>query len=192
MITRVTKIDTQIEPFAIPFRKDRRLNMALASQAACPFFEKLAPELRNQICEYVFTPGKSRHKALVTATFKLPESNFLLPCQRVFVEANGIFEVARTAYWKRSTFYVDLLSKGMNTWPSSCEIVDNLHKRELKLIRKMLITSDRGKVLRKWHLTTRRGSMKGWIATDPPGDQMKELSFSGKRKGLYEILGILS
>ena len=176
----------------MPFRKDRRLNMALASQATCPFFEKLPPELRNQIYEYVFTTEKSRHKALVTATFKRPESNVLLTCQRVFVEASGMFEVARTAYWKKSTFYVDLLSKDMNRWPSSCEIVDNLHKRELKLIRKIVITSDRGNVLRKWHLTTRRGSMEGWIATDPLGEQMKELSFLGKRHGLYEILGILS
>lgn len=134
MITRVTKIDTQIEPLAMPFRKDRRLNIASASQAVCPFFEKLPPELRNQIYEYVFTPEKSRHRALVTATFKRPESNFLLPCQRVFVEANCIFEVARTSYWKRSTFYVDLLSKDMSKWPSSCEIVNYLHKRELKMI----------------------------------------------------------
>ena len=175
----------------MPFRKDR-LTMALASQAACPFFEKLPPEVRNQIYEYAFTTEKSRHKALVTAAFKRPESNLLLTCQRIFVEASGMFEVARTAYWKKSTFNVDLLSKDMYKWPSSCEIVDNLHKRELKLIRRIIITCDRGGVLRKWHLTTRRGKPKDWIATTRLADQMKELSFSGKRHGLYEILGILS
>lgn len=175
----------------MPFRKDR-LTMALASQAACPFFERLPPEVRNQIYEYAFTTDKSRHKALVTATFKRPESNLLLTCQRVFVEASGMFEVARTAYWKKSTFYVDLLSKDMYRWLSSYEIVDNLHERELKLIRKIIITCDRGNVLRKWHLTTRRGRPKDWIATTRLADQMKELSFSGKRHGLYEILGILS
>jgi len=85
--------------------------MALASQAACPFLERLPSEVRNQIYEYAFTTDKFRHKALVTATFKRPESNLLLTCQRVFVEASGMFEVARTAYWKMSTFYVNLLSK---------------------------------------------------------------------------------
>lgn len=76
--------------------------MALASQAACPLFQKLPPEVRNQIYEYAFTTNKSRHKALVTAAIKRPDNNFLLTCQRVFAEANGIYQVARTNTGKKA------------------------------------------------------------------------------------------
>ena len=100
---RSANIDAQIKLITMPFRKDR-LKMASASQAACPLFQKLPSEVRNQIYEYAFTTDKSRHKALVTAAIKRPDNNFSLTCQRVFAEANGIYQVARTTYWKKSTF----------------------------------------------------------------------------------------
>lgn len=166
--------------------------MALASQAACPLFQQLPPEVRNQIYEYAFTTYKSRHKALVTAAIKRPDNNFLITCQRGFAEANGIYQVARTTYWEKSTFYLDRLSKDMYTWPSDPEIIDNLHERELNLIREIIITYGCEDAPVKWHLTTRRNDMKGWIATTPLADQMKKVSVSGKRKGLYQILDFLS
>ena len=191
MIARSTKIGTHFTPFAMPFRREH-LEMDLASQDTCTIFAKLPPELRNQIYEYAFTTDRSKHKALVTAPFKGPENNLLLTCQRIFVEASGIFEVARTAYWKKTTFYINLLSKDMYRWPSACEIVGNLHDRELKLIRKIIINCDCGNAPGKWHLTKRRSSMKGWIATNLEADKPKELSLGGKRNGLYRILDMLS
>lgn len=64
-------------------------------------------------------------------------------------------------YWEKSTFYLDRLSKDMYTWPSDHEIIDNLHERELKLIRKSIVTYDCEDEPVKWHLTTRRNNMKG-------------------------------
>lgn len=80
----------------------------------------------------------------------------------------------------------------MYTWPTDHEIVDNLQERELKLIRKTIITYGCEDAPVKWHLTTIRNNMKGWIATTPLADQTKTVSVSRKRKGLYEILDIFS
>lgn len=95
---------------------DNNLGIALASQAACPLFAKLSLELRNQIYEHVFTTDEATNKDLETAKSQRAWSNLLLTCQRIFAESNGIYRVARTAYWRESTFYVDRLGKNMLIW----------------------------------------------------------------------------
>ena len=171
---------------------DDSLDIALASQAASPLFAKLSPELRNQVYEYVFTTDEATHKDLETAKSQRPWSDLLLTCQRIFAESNGIYRVARTAYWRESTFYVDRLGKNMLIWLSAQQVVDTLHDRELALIQKVIISCDHRNDLREWHLTARGDSMQGWIATTRFADEAKAFSLVGKRTGLYRVIHVLS
>jgi hypothetical protein len=168
------------------------LDMACASQSACPLFAKLPPELRNNIYEYVFTTDGLTDKDLVTAKSRRPRSDLIYTCQRVFAEAQRIFEKARTDYWRYSTFYVKRERKVYYTCSIAQEVVDSLHDRELALIRKVTITTDYRTKRREWHLTTRSDSMKGWIATAPYLHPTKQLFLSGKRSGLFQIIDVLS
>lgn len=171
---------------------DDSLDIALASQAASPLFAKLSPELRNQIYEYVFTTDEATHKDLETAKSRRPWSDLLLTCQRIFAESNGIYRVARTAYWRESTFYVDRLGKNMLIWLSAQQVVDTLHDQELALVQKVIISCDHRNDLREWHLTARGDSMQCWIATTRFADEAKAFSLVGKRTGLYRVIHVLS
>lgn len=139
----------------------------MASQDECPLLEKLPPELRNQIYEYVFTSERSLRRNLYTATMKRPWCNLLLTCQRIFAETKGIYEVARTSYWRENTFYVDRLRRTKSTRPTAQQIVGKLHDRELDLIREIVIVCNFDSTRREWRLTPRRDSMSGWIWTSP-------------------------
>lgn len=163
--------------------RDGGLDMALASKAAYPLLETLPPELRNQIYEYVFTSERSTRRDIYAAVRKRPLSNLLLTCQRMFAEANGIYELAQTSYWRENTFYIDLLGKNMFTRTSAHRTVDNLHDRDLDLIRRIIISYDYGSRRREWRLTTREDIMKGWFATIPLANDSKVLPSVGKRTG---------
>jgi hypothetical protein len=168
------------------------LKMATVSQAECPLFEKLPPELRNQIYEYVFTSERPLRSNLYTANMKRPWSDLLLTCQRIFAETKGIYEVARTSYWRENIFYVDRVTTTRSTWHSAQQVVDSLHDRELSLIREVIVVCNLGFTLREWRLTPRSDNMHGWILTSPLARNDRTHSLVGRRSGLYRVINVLS
>lgn len=172
--------------------RDGDPKMALASQAACPLFEKLPPEIRNKIYECVFTSQASTRRNLFTAVRKRPWSNLLLTCQRIFAEANGIYELARTSYWRENTFYFDILRNNTFSRTSAQRIVDNLHDRELGLIQEIIVLCKFRRARAKWRLTSRSDNMHGWILTCPVARNKKTHTLVGKRSGLCKMIHVLS
>ena len=172
--------------------RNRDLKMVMASQAECPLLDKLPPELRNQIYEYVFTSERSARRNLYTAKMQRPWSNLLLTCQRIFAETKGMYEVARTSYWRENTFYVDRMRRTKSTRPTAQQIVDKLHDRELDLIREIVIVCNFDSTRREWRLTPRTDGMSGWIWTSPLAWKNKARAVVGKRSGLYRAIELLS
>lgn len=167
---------------------DGHLNMLLASQTDCPLLTKLPPELRNRIYEYVFTTDESMHKDLVAARAQGPPSDLLLTCQRVFAETTGIYQVARTSYWRDTTFYVNR-NNGQQV-PPVRDFIDDLQDRELDLIQRIIISDDYNP--KEWQLTTRRDSMPGWTVIRPRDYGSTDTdTVGGKRSGLYHIVYLL-
>lgn len=168
---------------------DDHPSMPLASQTECPFLTMLPPELGDQIYGYVFTTDESTPKDLVTARAQGPSSDLRLTCQRVFAETNGIYQSARTAYWSRTTFYVN-----RSLWQKVAPVRDfikDLHDRELDLIQRIIISDEYNPI--EWRLTTRRDNIPGWSTEvhTRDGDSTDTHTVGGRRSGLYYMLYIL-
>jgi hypothetical protein len=129
---------------------------------------------------------------LCTAKMKRPWSDLLLTCQRIFAETKGIYEVARTSYWRENIFYVNRVTTTRSTWHSAQQVVDSLHDRELNLIREVIIVCNLGFTLREWRLTPRSDNMHGWILTSPLAKNDRTHSLVGRRSGLYRVINVLS
>jgi hypothetical protein len=172
---------------------DNNLAAEMALQEQSPLFGKLPPEIRNDIFEYVFTTGgSSSHKDL--AKPERPCIDLLFTCQRVFAESSSVYDSARTAFWAENTFYISRRIKDLTNGPPNQDIVNNLHDKEIDLIRKIVVVFEIGRfwTTQEWHLTPRSDGMHGWVIARPLQDDAELLTMVGKKSGLLKALAIVS
>jgi hypothetical protein len=171
--------------------RDGNLAVRMDLQAQCPFFEKLPPEIRNEIYEYVFTTNDPSSRQNL-AKIERPCLTLLLTSQRIFAESSTIYESVRTAFWTESIFHIHRGRQEVVNGPSPRKIVKRLHDRELDLMQKVVITFEPGpyNITLNWpiHLTPRGDGMRGWNVSKPDIDDTKFATVVGKRSGLLHVL----
>ncbi|KAF2166750.1 hypothetical protein M409DRAFT_22804 [Zasmidium cellare ATCC 36951] len=73
--------------------------------APCPLFEKLPPELRNEIYRLTFTV-EDEGKDIRLRDAAPPEKAILLTCKQAHTEAAKLHKIMYRDYWRKTTFSV--------------------------------------------------------------------------------------